>query len=95
MTTLNLSTVATVWVISNFHKFKKTILTSFQLCTFEPFQALYDYQPRENDVQPMGAWLTVMEHAHINLTRYAPLLPVTIIDNGDLVIWYDETIIAL
>ncbi|XP_060076895.1 RRP12-like protein [Ylistrum balloti] len=31
--------------------------------------ALYDYQPSENDVQPMQAWLTVMEKAHINLVK--------------------------
>ena len=33
--------------------------------------ALYDYQPGENDVQPMQAWLAVMEAAHTNLARYA------------------------
>ncbi|XP_052226276.1 RRP12-like protein isoform X6 [Dreissena polymorpha] len=31
--------------------------------------ALYDYQPSENDVQPTQAWLVVMETAHINLAR--------------------------
>ena len=31
--------------------------------------ALYDYQPGENDVQPMQAWLAVMQAAHVNLTR--------------------------
>ncbi|XP_069140254.1 RRP12-like protein [Argopecten irradians] len=31
--------------------------------------ALYDYQPSENDVQPMQAWMTVMEKAHNNLVR--------------------------
>ncbi|KAK3094601.1 hypothetical protein FSP39_003915 [Pinctada imbricata] len=31
--------------------------------------ALYDYQPSENDVQPMQAWLAVMEKAHSNLAR--------------------------
>ncbi|OWF35995.1 RRP12-like protein [Mizuhopecten yessoensis] len=31
--------------------------------------ALYDYQPSENDVQPMQAWLVVMEKAHINLVK--------------------------
>ncbi|XP_033632668.1 RRP12-like protein [Asterias rubens] len=31
--------------------------------------ALYDYQPGENDVQPMQAWLAVMEAAHTNLAR--------------------------
>ncbi|CAC5426030.1 RRP12 [Mytilus coruscus] len=31
--------------------------------------AMYDYQPSENDVQPMRAWLAVMEKGHINLTR--------------------------
>lgn len=34
------------------------------------FQALYDYQPSDNDVQPMKAWLAVMEAAHKNLARY-------------------------
>nr|XP_033797330.1 RRP12-like protein [Geotrypetes seraphini] len=29
--------------------------------------ALYDYLPNENDLQPLLAWLTVMENAHINL----------------------------
>ncbi|XP_077114405.1 RRP12-like protein [Ranitomeya variabilis] len=31
--------------------------------------ALYDYLPNENDLQPMLAWLAVMEQAHVNLTR--------------------------
>ncbi|XP_070541212.1 RRP12-like protein [Ptychodera flava] len=31
--------------------------------------ALYDYQPSENDVQPSLAWLAVMEKAHNNLQR--------------------------
>ncbi|VFV46161.1 Hypothetical predicted protein [Lynx pardinus] len=31
--------------------------------------ALYDYVPSENDLQPLLAWLTVMEKAHINLVR--------------------------
>lgn len=28
--------------------------------------ALYDYLPNENDLQPLLAWLAVMEKAHIN-----------------------------
>uniref|UniRef100_S4RSV7 Ribosomal RNA processing 12 homolog n=1 Tax=Petromyzon marinus TaxID=7757 RepID=S4RSV7_PETMA len=31
--------------------------------------ALYDYLPSMNDVQPMLAWLAVMESAHVNLAR--------------------------
>uniref|UniRef100_A0A8C5MNI8 RRP12-like protein n=1 Tax=Leptobrachium leishanense TaxID=445787 RepID=A0A8C5MNI8_9ANUR len=31
--------------------------------------ALYDYLPNENDLQPLLAWLAVMEKAHINLSR--------------------------
>ncbi|KAM4637106.1 RRP12-like protein [Discoglossus pictus] len=31
--------------------------------------ALYDYLPSENDLQPLLAWLAVMEKAHINLSR--------------------------
>nr|XP_015003345.1 RRP12-like protein isoform X2 [Macaca mulatta] len=31
--------------------------------------ALYDYVPSENDLQPLLAWLKVMEKAHINLVR--------------------------
>ncbi|XP_076981748.1 RRP12-like protein isoform X2 [Tamandua tetradactyla] len=31
--------------------------------------ALYDYLPSENDLQPLLAWLKVMEKAHINLVR--------------------------
>ncbi|XP_055280941.1 RRP12-like protein [Moschus berezovskii] len=31
--------------------------------------ALYDYVPSENDLQPLLAWLKVMERAHINLVR--------------------------
>ncbi|XP_051837739.1 RRP12-like protein [Antechinus flavipes] len=31
--------------------------------------ALYDYIPSENDLQPLLAWLTVMEKAHVNLVR--------------------------
>lgn len=33
-------------------------------------QALYDYIPSENDLQPLLAWLAVMEKAHVNLARY-------------------------
>lgn len=33
-------------------------------------QALYDYLPSENDLQPLLAWLTVMEKAHVHLARY-------------------------
>uniref|UniRef100_A0A8C3WR88 Ribosomal RNA processing 12 homolog n=1 Tax=Catagonus wagneri TaxID=51154 RepID=A0A8C3WR88_9CETA len=32
-------------------------------------KALYDYLPSENDLQPLLAWLKVMEKAHINLVR--------------------------
>ncbi|CAM4584797.1 unnamed protein product [Lepidochelys olivacea] len=31
--------------------------------------ALYDYTPSENDLQPLLAWLAVMEKAHSNLAR--------------------------
>uniref|UniRef100_A0A8D2DDX0 Ribosomal RNA processing 12 homolog n=1 Tax=Sciurus vulgaris TaxID=55149 RepID=A0A8D2DDX0_SCIVU len=31
--------------------------------------ALYDYVPSENDLQPLLAWLKVLEKAHINLVR--------------------------
>ncbi|XP_040291346.1 RRP12-like protein isoform X1 [Bufo bufo] len=31
--------------------------------------ALYDYLPNENDLQPLLAWLAVMEQAHVNLSR--------------------------
>ncbi|XP_041369339.1 RRP12-like protein [Gigantopelta aegis] len=31
--------------------------------------ALYDYQPSENDSQPVQAWLAVMETAHVTLHR--------------------------
>ncbi|XP_056384885.1 RRP12-like protein [Hyla sarda] len=31
--------------------------------------ALYDYLPNENDLQPLLAWLAVMEKAHVNLSR--------------------------
>lgn len=34
-----------------------------------PPKALYDYLPSENDLQPMLAWLTVMEKAHVHLAR--------------------------
>ncbi|XP_038070845.1 RRP12-like protein [Patiria miniata] len=36
--------------------------------------ALYDYQPGENDVQPTQAWLAVMEAAHTNLARLSQKL---------------------
>ncbi|KAL3864637.1 hypothetical protein ACJMK2_006302, partial [Sinanodonta woodiana] len=39
--------------------------------------ALYDYQPSENDLQPMHAWLTVMESAHVNLIRLDEKLAVS------------------
>ncbi|XP_061180059.1 RRP12-like protein isoform X1 [Saccostrea echinata] len=32
-------------------------------------KALYEYHPSNNDVQPLKAWLAVMEAAHKNLTR--------------------------
>lgn len=32
-------------------------------------QALYDYVPNENDLQPLLAWLAVMERAHVNLAK--------------------------
>ncbi|KAM6442361.1 RRP12-like protein [Liasis olivaceus] len=31
--------------------------------------ALYDYVPHENDLQPLLAWLSVMERAHVNLAK--------------------------
>ncbi|KAM3835428.1 RRP12-like protein isoform 1-T1 [Vipera latastei] len=31
--------------------------------------ALYDYVPNENDLQPLLAWLAVMERAHVNLAK--------------------------
>lgn len=31
--------------------------------------ALYDYQPSENDLQPLLAWLAVMEKAHVHLAN--------------------------
>ncbi|XP_075072014.1 RRP12-like protein [Mixophyes fleayi] len=31
--------------------------------------ALYDYLPSENDLQPLLAWLAVMEKAHVSLSR--------------------------
>ncbi|XP_063163096.1 RRP12-like protein [Candoia aspera] len=31
--------------------------------------ALYDYVPHENDLQPLLAWLAVMERAHVNLAK--------------------------
>lgn len=31
--------------------------------------ALYDYQPPQTDVQPMLAWLQVMQQAHIHLAE--------------------------
>lgn len=33
------------------------------------FQALYDYQPNESDVQPMSAWLAVMKQSHEHLAK--------------------------
>lgn len=33
------------------------------------FQALYDYVPSENDLQPLLAWIAVMEKAHVHLSR--------------------------
>ncbi|XP_070609003.1 RRP12-like protein [Erythrolamprus reginae] len=31
--------------------------------------ALYDYAPNENDLQPLLAWLAVMERAHVNIAK--------------------------
>nr|CAG4638227.1 EOG090X00E0 [Cyclestheria hislopi] len=36
--------------------------------------ALYDYQPSLNDAQSLGAWLTVMTQAHVNLGRLDSVL---------------------
>uniref|UniRef100_A0A3B4B912 Uncharacterized protein n=1 Tax=Periophthalmus magnuspinnatus TaxID=409849 RepID=A0A3B4B912_9GOBI len=35
--------------------------------------ALYDYLPSENDLQPLLAWLTVMEKAHVHLALQSSL----------------------
>lgn len=45
------------------------INTILLLIILNCLQALYDYQPSDNDVQPMKAWLAVMEVAHKNLAR--------------------------
>ena len=42
------------------------------------FQALYDFQPGEQDHQPMAAWLAVMEKAHLNLAKYVCQLTITL-----------------
>lgn len=34
---------------------------------------MYKQQPNASDSQQMGAWLAVMEKAHTNLARLAPL----------------------
>ncbi|KAJ8317039.1 hypothetical protein KUTeg_004943 [Tegillarca granosa] len=47
---------------------KSTCETILRLMTLSNV-ALYDYQPAENDVQPMQAWLVVMEKAHVNLSK--------------------------
>ena len=39
------------------------------LCMLPWLQALYDYQPKSNDVQLVGAWAVVMEAAHMRLMR--------------------------
>ena len=31
---------------------------------------MYEYLPGGSDVQPMAAWLAVMEKAHVNLSMY-------------------------
>ena len=31
---------------------------------------MYEYLPGSSDVQPMAAWLAVMEKAHVNLSMY-------------------------
>ena len=36
------------------------------VCSVLP-QALYDYLPSEGDLQPLLAWLAVMEKAHVHL----------------------------
>ena len=36
------------------------------MCSVLP-QALYDYLPSEGDLQPLLAWLAVMEKAHVHL----------------------------
>ncbi|KAL5020867.1 hypothetical protein ScPMuIL_000022 [Solemya velum] len=61
--------------------------------------ALYDYQPAENDVQPMQAWLTVMEKAHINLARLDEKLCLShlprIISSGMACLLSDNSEVAL
>lgn len=50
-------------------RFSFSVVLRMQTLTY-PLQALYDYIPSENDLQPLLAWLAVMEKAHVNLARY-------------------------
>ncbi|XP_059114095.1 RRP12-like protein [Peromyscus eremicus] len=53
---------------SLFHAKPSTSTLSAELSA-QIITALYDYVPSENDLQPLLAWLKVMEKAHINLVR--------------------------
>ncbi|CAH6957346.1 RRP12-like protein [Phodopus roborovskii] len=53
---------------SLFHAKPSTSTLSAEL-NAQIITALYDYVPSENDLQPLLAWLKVMEKAHINLVR--------------------------
>lgn len=45
------------------------VSSCIRMVTYNCLQALYDYQPSENDAQPALAWLAVMQEAHINLLQ--------------------------
>ncbi|ELU03860.1 hypothetical protein CAPTEDRAFT_226490 [Capitella teleta] len=75
-TLLKLMTLSNVVVTASCMKTFYCLFTSLPSSSSLPpalnaqiITALYDYQPNETDVQPMSAWLAVMEEAHSNLAR--------------------------
>lgn len=61
--------IITVWFRIQVHELHSP--NERRLKDLIPPQALYDYLPSENDLQPLLAWLAVMEKAHVHLARWA------------------------
>lgn len=64
--------LVTASAMQSFHRLfsgKPNALTLSAELNAQIITALYDYLPSENDLQPLLAWLAVMEKAHIHLAR--------------------------
>ncbi|XP_076021629.1 RRP12-like protein [Genypterus blacodes] len=64
--------LVTASAMQAFHKLfsgKPNVLTVSPELNAQIITALYDYLPSENDLQPLLAWLAVMEKAHVHLAN--------------------------